>query len=107
MAVELLALLEVRLRAIAAGAHSNIAADEIRNYNTLAGTLIDTSAKAAAKGITTARDLAIEERARAYTLLWLAYREAQHALRFIFRDQLAVKAVLPTLLVGRGRKAKG
>lgn len=107
VAVDLLALLEVRLRAIAAGAHSNIAADDIRNYNTLAGTLIDTSAKAAAKGITTARDLAIEERARAYTLLWLAYREAQHALQFIFRDQLAVKAVLPTLLVGRGRKAKG
>lgn len=107
VAVDLLALLELRLRAIAAGAHSNIAAADIRNYNTVAGTLIDTSAKAAAKGITTARDLAIEERARAYTLLWLAYREAQHALKFIFRDQLAVKLVLPTLLVGRGRKAKG
>jgi hypothetical protein len=107
VAVDLLALLELRLRAIAAGAHSNIADEDIRNYNTLAGTLIDTSAKAAAKGITTARDLAIEERARAYTLLWLAYREAQHALQFIFRDQLAVKLVLPTLLVGRGPKPKG
>jgi hypothetical protein len=107
VAVDLLALLKLRLRAIAGGALSNIAAEDIRNYNTIAGTLIDTSAKAAAKGVTTARDLAIEERARAYTLLWLAYREAQHALQFIFRDQLAVKLVLPTLLVGRGPKPKG
>lgn len=107
VATDVLSLLELRLRAVAAGAHSNIDAADLRDYNTLACTLNDTSAKAAAKGTNTARDLAIEERARAYTLLWLAYREAQRALTFIFRDQLAVKAVLPTLLVGLGRKRKG
>lgn len=48
--------------------------------------------------------LAYEDRARAFTLLWHAYREAQRALTFILWHEARVREVLPTLMVGVGRK---
>lgn len=70
----------------------------------LAYDLLETAARTSPKRRGAAQTLAYEDRARAFTLLWRAYREAQRALAFILWDKARARDVLPTLMVGVGRK---
>lgn len=105
-AKDVLSLIELVRRAVGCGATSGIPEDDLERYTLLAYKLIETSSLTAPNGGRAARTLAKQERSRAYTLLWLAYREAQRALTFIFWDMADVGIILPTLVVGAGRKPK-
>lgn len=66
--------------------------------------LIESAARTSTKARDAAQSLAYEDRARAFTLLWYAYQEAQRALAFILWHSKRGRDVLPTLMVGVGRK---
>jgi hypothetical protein len=99
---DVLSLLELWRSALATGANSNISSDEAQRYTVLATTLIEASARTTSRGTGNARARLLEERSRAFTLLWLAYRQAQRALTFICWDHVDVRAVLPPLVGTKG-----
>jgi hypothetical protein len=99
--MDLLALVQILESAVASGTHVTFTPRELADYATLAYTLLETTARVSTRRGGAARAAAIEERSRAFTLLWLAHREAYWALASIFRDRLDVSVVLPSL-VGDG-----
>ncbi len=52
------------------------------------------------------RAYALDEQARAFTLLWRAYREAQRAVAMLLWDKGDYRDVLPSLMVGVGAEAE-
>jgi hypothetical protein len=103
-AKDVLSLIELLRTAVGCGATANISEEELERYTVRAYKLIEASALTSPSGVGMTRTLAKQERSRAYTLLWAAYREAQRALTCIFWDEADVGVVLPTLVVGAGRK---
>lgn len=103
-AKDVLALIELLRTAVGSGAASNIPEDQLERYTLLAYKLIEASSLNTTNRGGAARAQALEERSRAYTLLWLAYRQALRALTYIFWDECEVSVVLPSLVVGAGRK---
>ncbi len=97
VALDLLVLIELRRAAIAAGAHSNISEEDVERCSILAYGLIETDARTP-NGGDAVRAAALEERARAFTLLWLAYSEAERAFAFIFWHHGKHRVVLPPLV---------
>ncbi len=97
VAQDLLVLIELRRAAIAAGAHSNISEEDVERCSVLAYGLIETDARTP-NGGDAVRAAALEERSRAFTLLWLAYREAERAFAFIFWHYGEHRVVLPPLV---------
>lgn len=99
--IDLLALVHILESAVASGTHVTFTPQELQDHAITAYTLIDTTARVSARRGGAARAAALEERSRAFTLLWLAHREAYWALASIFKDRLDVNVVLPSL-VGDG-----
>lgn len=97
VAHDVLALIELRRAAVASGAHSNISEEDIQRCNLAAHGLMETSARTP-NGIDAERARALEERSRAFTLLWLAYSEAERAFAFIFWHHGKQRVVLPSLV---------
>lgn len=97
VALDLLVLVELRRIALASGAHSNISEEDIQRCSVLAYGLIETNARTP-KGGDAVRAAALEERARAFTLLWFAYSEAERAFAFIFWQYGKHRVVLPALV---------
>lgn len=95
--VDVMALVNILEGAIAAGNHVTFTAKELERCTTIAYALIEDTSRAPTRRGGAARAAAIEERSRAYTLLWLAHREAHWALACIFQDRLDVRVVLPPL----------
>lgn len=83
-------------------AASSVGDAQLEQYTQLAYEL--TNAHAHMSPLSETKLLAWDNRARAFTFLWHAYREAQRALTYILWDILKVTDVLPTLMVGVGRK---
>ncbi len=83
-------------------AASSLGDAELEQYTQLAYELTNAHAQMSPRSET--KLLAWDNRARAFTLLWHAYREAQRALTYILWGLLKVTDVLPTLMVGVGRK---
>lgn len=77
----------------------------LEQYTQLAYNLINLSSRISERSENTA--LAWDGRARAFTLLWNAHSQAQRALTHILWDVMDVKDVLPSLMVGVGRKKGG
>ena len=97
-ATDIMALVNILQGAIAAGTHVTFTTPELERCTTIAYALIEGTSQTPPGRSGAARAAALEERSRAFTLLWLAHREAHWALACIFRDELDVKAVLPPLV---------
>jgi hypothetical protein len=97
VAHDVLSLIELRRAALTSGAASSISEEDVRRCALLAYGLIETSARTP-NGIDAVRAAALEERSRAFTLLWLAYNEAERALTFIFWNYGKQRVVLPALV---------
>jgi hypothetical protein len=104
--IDVLALVEVLRSAAARGANVRLTELDLERCAALAYTLMEATSRQSTKRGGEARALALEERARALTLLWLSFCEGRHALTHIFGARLAVNVVLPTLAAGVGRKRR-
>lgn len=99
---DVLALLELLRNAAARGANVRIAERDIGRATVLAQKLMEATSRQSSKRGGEARASALEQRARALTLLWLAFWEGRNALAQIFGQRLDVSVVLPTLVVNAG-----
>lgn len=99
---DVLALLELLRNAAARGANVRITERDLGRATVLAQKLMEATSRQFSKRGGEARALALEERARALTLLWLAFWEGRNALVQIFGQRLDVSVVLPTLVVNAG-----
>lgn len=97
VAHDVLTLLELRRAAVAAGARSNLSEEDSERCRVLAYALFETNARTP-NGVDAVRAAALEERSRAFTLLWLAYSEAERAFAFIFWSYGKQRTVLQALV---------
>lgn len=97
-ATDVLALVNILEGVARAGTHVTFTPEELRRYTSIAQELIHATSHAPGRHGSATRVAAIEERSRAFTLLWVAHREAYWGLAGIFKDRLDVSVVLPSLV---------
>jgi hypothetical protein len=91
-----------------AEAQSSLSATTLDEFTAIAHELFAYAARRGKPGAPSEqRAKALDEQARAFTLLWLAYREAQRAVANLFWDKGDYRDVLPSLMKGVGRKRGG